>query len=78
MAKKTNLAVALRSEHRPPAASRSPENGADKKLVNFRLDPEVLHQLKLLAVQEGKPMQALLCEGLNKIFIERNLPPIAK
>jgi hypothetical protein len=58
--------------------SRAPGNGGDKKLVNFRLDPEVLRQLKMLAVEKGKPMQALLCDGLNKIFIENNRPPIAK
>lgn len=58
--------------------SKNAGNGADKKLVNFRLDPEVLRQLKMLAVEKGKPMQALLCDGLNKIFIENNRPPIAK
>ena len=53
--------------------SRAPGNGGDKKLVNFRLDPEVLRQLKMLAVeekrrsderrlaQEGDPMQSGLC-----------------
>ena len=51
--------------------ARKAVNGSagDKKLVNFRLDPEVLRQLKMLAVEKGKPMQALLCDGLNKIFI---------
>ena len=74
---KATLAAALRPKHNPPP-SPAPENGGDKKLVNFRLDPEVLRQLKMLAVEKGKPMQALLCDGLNKIFIENNLPPIAK
>ena len=73
---KTTLAAALRPNHNPPPTP-SP-NGGDKKLVNFRLDPEVLRQLKMLAVEKGKPMQALLCDGLNKIFIENNRPPIAK
>ena len=50
----------------------------NKRLVNFRLAPEAMHQLKLLALNKGQPMQTLLCEGLNKVFIENNLPPIAK
>jgi hypothetical protein len=74
---KATLVAALRPKHNPPPTP-APENGADKKLVNFRLDPEVLRQLKMLAVEKGKPMQALLCDGLNKIFIENNRPPIAK
>lgn len=78
MPKKKNLAAALRNEQRPTAPSRAPTGGEEKKLVNFRLDPEVLHQLKLLGLQEGKSMQALLCDGINKIFAERGLPPIAK
>ena len=50
----------------------------NKRMVNFRLAPEAMHQLKLLALNKGQPMQTLLCEGLNKVFIENNLPPIAK
>jgi hypothetical protein len=73
---KATLAAALRPKHNPPPTPLP--NGGDKKLVNFRLDPEVLRQLKMLAVEKGKPMQALLCDGLNKIFIENNRPPIAK
>lgn len=78
MPTKTKLITALRSADRRPQPSQSLENGGDKKLVNFRLEPEVWYQLKLLALQEGKPMQAVVCEGLNKVFAEHNLPQIAK
>jgi hypothetical protein len=79
--KKVSLADALRKEQvqRPPQQpSAAPEAGGERRLVNFRLDPEVLHQLKLLALNEGSSLQALICEGINKVFRERNLPPIAK
>jgi hypothetical protein len=61
-----------------PEPSPASENGVEKKLVNFRLEPAVIYELKLLALQEGKPLQALICEGLNEVFAKRNLPQIAK
>jgi hypothetical protein len=61
-----------------PEPSPAPENVGDKKVLNFRLEPEVIYQLKLLALQERKPVQALLCEGVNEVFAKRNMPQIAK
>jgi hypothetical protein len=66
------------TEQRIPQPSPGLENAGDKKLVNFRLEPAVIYELKLLALQEGKPLQALICEGLNEVFAKRNLPQIAK
>jgi hypothetical protein len=37
-----------------------------------------VYQLKSLALQEGKPLQSLLCEGVNEVFAKRNMPAIAK
>ena len=79
MTKKPNLADALRSEQRvPQSGAKTPENNGEKIQLNFRLDPEVLYQFKLLALEKGKPMQTLFCEAMKKIFIENNRPPIAK
>ena len=52
--------------------------GDNKSLVNFHLEPHALYQLRLLALNKGQPVQEMLCDALNKIFIENNLPPIAK
>jgi hypothetical protein len=63
-----------------PAPDPSPasEDGVERKVLNFRLEPDVIYQLKLLALQERKPVQALLCEGVNEVFAKRNMPQIAK
>jgi hypothetical protein len=67
------------AEQRIPQPSPTPEpipaseNGVDRKVLNFRLEPEVIYQLKLLALQERKPVQALLCEGVNEVFVKRGM-----
>jgi hypothetical protein len=66
------------TEQRIPQPSPAPENGVDRKVLNFRLEPEVIYQLKLLALQERKPVQALLCEGVNEVFAKRGMERIAK
>jgi hypothetical protein len=63
---------------RPPEPSPAPEDGVGRKVLNFRLEPEVIYQLKLLALQERKPVQALLCEGVNEVFAKRGMERIAK
>ena len=65
-------------EEKPWRAFLKRIHPSPKPWVNFQLDPAALRQLKMLAVEKGKPMQALLCDGLNKIFTENNRPPIAK
>lgn len=54
-------------------------NGAKKetKALTFRLDPEVHRQLKILAAQEGRTVTSIVTEGLNYMFNQRGLPPIA-
>jgi Antitoxin-like ribbon-helix-helix len=61
-----------------PEQSPAPENVGDRKVLNFRLEAEVIYQLKLLALQERKPVQALLCEGVNEVFAKRGMERIAK
>lgn len=78
MPKNPNLAVALRRNERRPQPIQASENGKGKKLVIFRLDPEVVYQLKSLALREGKPLQSLLSEGVNEVFAKRDMPAIAK
>jgi hypothetical protein len=78
MSKKTKLAVTLRPKAQRPEPSPVPENGKGKKPVIFRLDPDAIHQLKQLALDKRKSVQALLCEAVDRIFAENDLPRIAK
>ena len=54
------------------------DTGQGKKAVIFRLDPDAYHQLKQIAFDQGKTVQALMCEAVNRIFIENGLPGIAQ
>jgi hypothetical protein len=81
--KKPTLAVAaaLQREARRPElmpALENSSNGKGKKPVIFRLEPDVIRQLKQLALDEGTSVQEICCEALNKVFSERNLPLVAK
>jgi hypothetical protein len=79
MVKKNSLAAALRDGGRnAPAPKRAPDAGGDRRLIAFRLEPEVIHQIKLLGLNEGKTLQDLICEGINSVFKARKLPQIAK
>jgi hypothetical protein len=61
-----------------PEPSPASEDGVERKVLNFRLEPEVIYQLKLLGLKERKPVQALLCEGVNEVFAKRGMERIAK
>jgi hypothetical protein len=78
MATKTKPKGALRSDERRLQPGPATEDGVDRKVLNCRLEPEVIYQLKLLALQERKPVQALLCEGVNEVFAKRGMERIAR
>lgn len=77
MAKRSSLSAALHSHQKPTNKPSTPKAGGPRRQLSVRLEPEVIHQLKLLAVQEGTTLQGLVCEGLNGVFQGRGQPPIA-
>jgi hypothetical protein len=78
MSKKTKLAAALRPKAQNPEPNSVPGAEKGKKPVIFRLDPDAIHQLKQVALDQRKSVQGLLCEAVNRIFIENGKPTIAK
>ena len=76
--KKKNLADALRNEKITISPAILEPSDEGKKKFNINLDVEAHQQLRMLAAKEKTTMHALVCDGINRIFLERNLPPIAK
>jgi hypothetical protein len=59
------------------SASKQPPSRKGKKALTGYFDPEVLKQLKLMAVAEDKTVQALMTEALNELFKKYGKPHIA-
>ena len=78
MTKRASLRDALHSQKQPKSVAPSPNPSALRRQLSIRLDREVIQQLKLIAVQEDKTLQDLVCEGLNAVFQGRGQPPIAR
>lgn len=77
MAKRNTLSVALHS-HQVAKPQPAPKGaGGERRQLSIRLEPEVIQQLKLLAVQEETTLQDLVCEGINNIFEVRGKPRLA-
>ena len=55
----------------------TPPSRQGKKQVSGYFDKDVHHQLKLLSLETGKSIQALLSESLNHLFEVYDKPPIA-
>lgn len=68
---KTNAAVAAepRGESPPPVIRGT-------KMVSASLDRAFSRQLKLLSLDKGRPMAALLQEALNDLFVKYRKDPI--
>lgn len=47
------------------------------KRFSFRVSEDTHRQLKLLSVQLGEPMEALVIDQINRLFAEHDLPQIA-
>ena len=58
----------------PPAQAKTA--ATDRKLT-LRINPEAWRQLKLLALDEGRPAHALLIDALNALFKAKGKPPLA-
>jgi hypothetical protein len=59
-----------------PAQEKSrPHNGAVAITVHF--PPPVRNQIKLIAVEQGRPMHLLIAEAYNDLFAKYGKPEIA-
>ena len=59
------------------ASTSTPPSRQGKKAVTGFFDPSVSRQLKQIALNEEKTVQALLSEALNDLFVKYNHKPIA-
>ena len=83
---KNKLSSLLQSEQTPqqnpepkpePKSYQAPVRQG-KKMISGYFDPAVHHQLHIIKLETGKPIQQLLAEGLNAVFTMNDKPPIAK
>ncbi len=72
MAKRSKM-TQLTKPAAPTSARPSPANGAVKKPVLLRLNPEAHKQLKLAAVERERTGTSILTEALNDWFEKENL-----
>ena len=61
----------------PEAEARGRGRGSGTIHIGGQFDDEVSIQLKILAAREKRSVLDLLCEGINLVFEQRGLPPIA-
>lgn len=61
----------------PQGRAGQPPSRQGKKALTGYFDPEVLKQLKVMALADDTTVQALLTEALNDLFKKRGKPHIA-
>jgi hypothetical protein len=69
------LVAALEPADPKPAAAQPSRSGT--KAITGHYPPQVRYQLKLLAAEQGRTMEDMLAEGLNRLFAAYNKPEIA-
>jgi hypothetical protein len=79
MARGTRAALTLGDLEATPGA---PEAGAagkkdSRRGMTLRLEPEAWRQLKMLGIEQGKPVHHLLVDAVNLLFHHHNRPTIA-
>ncbi len=57
--------------------AQPPPSRVGKKTIAGHFDPAAARQLKALAVDQDRTVQALLGEALNDLFAKHGKPPIA-
>lgn len=80
--KGNDFAEALSGRGRQRQGGGGPEaeghgRGSGTIHIGGQFDDAVSIQLKILAAQEKRSVLDLLCEGINLVFEQRGLPPIA-
>ena len=58
-----------------PAGAQPSRSGT--KAITGHYPPQVRYQLKVLAAEQGRSMEDMLAEGLNRLFAAYNKPEIA-
>jgi len=56
---------------------RSQASRAGTKAITGHFPPQVRYQLKLLAAEQGRTMEDMLAEALNRLFAAYNKPEVA-
>lgn len=67
---KTDLAASLRLAGTGSAPGKRPERVGKKGFVVY-LDPELLHQVKIVALAERKTLQEIGVEALEELVVSR-------
>ncbi|MYA31841.1 MAG: hypothetical protein F4Y31_11475 [Gammaproteobacteria bacterium] len=70
MKKKADLAESLRLARAGAAPGKRPERVGKKGFVVY-LDPELLHQVKIVALAERKTLQEIGVEALEELVTKR-------
>ena len=86
----TDLAAAMRSIDKPAPGGPSSDNRKapseraprsrrreGTRIVSGHFAAPVHRQLRLIAAQEDRTLQALLSEAINDLFAKRGIPPVA-
>lgn len=60
-----------------PPAPIDPEATPARRGQTLRLAPEAWRELKILAIDQGKPVHALLIEAINDVLRKHGRPAIA-
>ena len=74
---KTNLATALRRAGAGPNPGKRPERVGEKGFLIY-LDPELLHQVKTVALAERKTLQEIGVEALQELVSSRGSGAVAE
>ena len=65
------------ANERPVAATAAPKGRAGTAPITVHFPKQVRDQLKILAVQQGKTLHALVAEAYNDLFAKYGKPEIA-
>jgi hypothetical protein len=68
---------AARKKAPTPEVNTQPSPVPERRGQTLRLSIEAWRQLKIMAVEEGKPAHDLLVSAVNDFFVKHGKPPIA-
>lgn len=75
--KKSRPAQLATRDSEPDTLDRRAPSRLGRKAVTIYLETEAHQQLKMLAVNEGRSVQALMVEAINDLFEKHRIPRIA-
>ena len=65
-------------EAKPASTSPGPRRRDSTVPLTVHVDPGVRTQVKVIAAERGTTVHALVCEGLNTVFVKHGRPEIAE